>query len=592
MNGQNLENTEQRRDFKTRNLLFAMIFICVFVIPSIARAAGVQASVDRKNVTIGESLRLTISISKAGGDVDVSPIKHFKIIQQGVTNYHNIVNGKASRGVEYNYSLIPLKQGSLTIPQLKVESEGKIYKTQKIVIQVSDRKTRNSNSREVFAEAHISNANPYEGQQIIYTFKFYHAVQLGRGINFQRPDFSGFTAEQLGKETHHKIAVAGKRYDVIELRYVLVPLNPGKKTIGPAVLECNIVRSQQKNRSRGFFDNPFFGNAKLERRAVKTEALAINVKPLPAYDGDAEFSGLVGKFDIRAEIGADKLRVGDSTTLSVTISGNGNIMDAGMPKIGVSEAFKAYADDPDEAIRLNAGGYTGKKIFRTALVPIREGQYSLEPIRISYFDVSRGKYQTRMTRAFSISVSPSEKKDELEVFSAPSGEVVSLKKKVELTGQDILPLKEELDALENQKSLSPPGFIFLILLPTFFWMMMRAYLVITRKNDEPGRIMADRAEKALKNACSIEISGEEFLSCLYRSLVSAIFSKAGVRGESLTYAEAAEILLSKGYSEEIAGSAAELLEKIESAKFSGLDMDREFRESLLSETKHLFRSLS
>ena len=50
-------------------------------------------------------------------------------------------------------------------------------------------------------------------------------------------------------------------------------------------------------------------------------------------------------------------------------------------------------------------------------------------------------------------------------------------------------------------------------------------------------------------------------------------SKAGIKGESLTYAEAESILKSGGFSEEAARSATRLLEKIDSARFSGQEMD-------------------
>ena len=103
--------------------------------------------------------------------------------------------------------------------------------------------------------------------------------------------------------------------------------------------------------------------------------------------------------------------------------------------------------------------------------------------------------------------------------------------------------------------------------------------------------MAQRAEKALKKAPKIEASSEEFLACLYRALVSAIFASAGTRGESLTYAEAEEILLGCGHSDAISKQAAELLRKIESARYGGLNQEAVIKGELLSETQQLVRSL-
>jgi len=103
--------------------------------------------------------------------------------------------------------------------------------------------------------------------------------------------------------------------------------------------------------------------------------------------------------------------------------------------------------------------------------------------------------------------------------------------------------------------------------------------------------MAERSQKDLKQARKTDLSGEAFLTYLYRALVSAIFSTAGTKGESLTYAEAEEILCNNGYSTEIGTQAAGLLKKIESARYGGLIMDAGVRSDLLSETKQVVRSL-
>ena len=103
--------------------------------------------------------------------------------------------------------------------------------------------------------------------------------------------------------------------------------------------------------------------------------------------------------------------------------------------------------------------------------------------------------------------------------------------------------------------------------------------------------MGQRAEQALKDACKSGISAEEFLTCLSRSLISILLSKAGVKGESLTYIEAESILKSTGFSEEDARAATHLIERIDSARFSGQEMDSRSRETFLSETRELVRKI-
>ncbi|OQX24950.1 MAG: hypothetical protein BWK80_18185 [Desulfobacteraceae bacterium IS3] len=581
-----------------RIFLCVMLMLAIAGVPMKAYSADIRAYVDQKSVQVGESLQLTVSVSGGGGDVDISPIHDFKVISRGTSTSVQIVNGSMSRETAYNYALIPLREGNLSIPPLSVNVDGTVYQTQQITVQVSARAAQGQadedSSRKVFAQAQISNPNPYQGEQMIYTFKLFNAIRIANA-KLDKPEFAGFTAKEIGESKTYRTVISGREYNCTELNYMLIPMNAGEKSIEPATLNCDVVKPR-RGRSRSmfdsFFDDSFFGNADLEPAMFRTEAVKVNVKPLPSYNGDVKFSGLVGKFDIQAQLENSRLNVGDSTTLAITLKGAGNIMDAESPEIKVPEEFKVYKDNPEEDIQLGMSGYSGRKTFRAALVPIKEGNYVLEAIQLCYFDVSKGSYEVCSTPKLALSVSPSKEKDKLEVTSAPSEQVKPLKKKVEFTGRDILPLKEELDALESRKSLSPIRFALLLLIPALFCLMAKLFLALTRKSEDPARLMAQRAEKVLKEACSRETSGEEFLSCLYRALVSVILSKAGTKGESLTYSEAAQILRSYGYTDETAEQAAGLLEKIESAKFSGRGLDKDFREELLAETKQMVRSLS
>jgi len=565
-----------------RIFLCVMLMLAIAGVPMKAYSADIRAYVDQKSVQVGESLQLTVSVSGGGGDVDISPIQDFKVISRGTSTSVQIVNGSMSRETAYNYALIPLREGSLTIPPLPVNVDGTVYQTQQITVQVSARAAQGQadedSSRKVFAQAQISNPNPYQGEQMIYTFKLFNAIRIANA-KLDKPEFAGFTAKEIGESKEYRTVLSGMEYNCNELNYMLIPLSVGEKSIEPATLNCYVVKP------RSIFDSFF-------PAIFRTEAVKVNVKPLPPYNGDVKFSGLVGKFDVQAQLENSRLNVGDSTTLAITLKGAGNIMDAESPEIKIPEEFKVYKDNPEEDIQLGMSGYSGRKTFRAALVPIKEGNYVLEAIQLCYFDVSKGSYEVCSTPKLALSVSPSKEKDKLEVTSATSEQVKPLKKKVEFTGRDILPLKEELDALESRKSLSPMRFALLLLIPALFCLMAKLFLALIRKSDDPARLMAQRAEKALKDACSCETSGEEFLSCLYRALVSVILSKAGTKGESLTYSEAAQILRSYGYTDETAEQAAGLLEKIESAKFSGRGLDKDFREELLAETKQMVRSLS
>jgi hypothetical protein len=170
--------------------------------------------------------------------------------------------------------------------------------------------------------------------------------------------------------------------------------------------------------------------------------------------------------------------------------------------------------------------------------------------------------------------------------------IPSLKKRVEFTGRDILPLKEGLDAIAPQRSLSPLWFALFLTIPAVGFFTVRAVMQITRKDDSPGRIMADRARQALKAAAAGDSPDADFLSALYRALVSAILGRRGVTGTSLTWSEASDQLLEIGWSADDAAAAAQLLEEIESFNYSGGRLDDEKRADLLDRTRQTVRRLT
>jgi len=569
-----------------RNTVLTVIAITVLVFSLPVKAAEVRAFVDRRSIAAGESLRLTVSVAGASGTVDVTPIKDFKVISRGTSTNVKIINGRFSRETAYTYTLIPLKEGRLRIPPLSVLSDGDTFKTLEIIINVSRDPRQDVDNKDVSVESSVSNSTPFEGQQIVYTFKFYHAVQIANA-KFQQPDFSSFSAKEIDERKSYTGVFSGREYNVTELKFILIPLSAGRVIISPAILSCDIVRRVKGKR------DPFFGRTRLYSKVLRTQAIEVDVKPLPEYQGQVKFSGLVGKFDISSTLESIELSVGDSTTLSITIEGTGNIMDVESPEVEFPETYKIYADNPEEDIHFGPSGYSGKKTFRFALVPTREGHHTFPPIQLRYFDVSEGQYQVLSSPPLFVTVHPAEAKDTLEFFSASApDDKKSLKKKVEFTGRDILPLKEELDALSSRNALGLIQFLLFISAPVLCFLAAKAALALSGKNGDISIIMAQRAEKALKEAHSSAASKEAVLSCLYRALVAAIFSQAGVKGESLTYAEAQDILRVRGFSAEISARAAGLLERIEAAKFGGIQMDNDFTDNLFSETKEMIRSLS
>lgn len=572
-----------------------VIFALIFLVPGISWGGAATATVDRTVASSDEAVTLTVAVSGEGGDVDISGIRDFRVMSQGTSSSVQIINGKMSRQTTYSYALLPLKKGRLVIPPLPVNQAGKTHYTGKIVVTVNDAPAQEKGERDLFVESAVSDTSPYAGQPIAYTFRLFRAVQIANA-NLQKPDFKDFTSQELeDRKTYRKI-INGREYVVTEINDILIPLSAGSFSIGPAILKCDLVRRASRSRRSpldSFFNDSFFGQNRLEPRIYRSKPITINVKPLPADSGTPTFSGLVGRFTIESSIEQAELKVGDSSTLEVEIAGNGNLMDAEAPEVNIPDGFKIYSDAPEDNIRLDERGYTGSRTMRYALVPVQAGDFTIPPVRLKYFDVESGTYQTVETKSVSLHVSPAAEEDQLAIFRPGQNQPQQLGlsgKKVEFTGHDILPVKETLDVLESEIQLSEGGFAILLAAPAACYLLLMLVLRMVNRRENISSKMAKRSRFFLKAASQGEAAGEDYYSSLHKALIFAVRSKAKLAGESLTYAEMRQLLLQCGIGEEKAGEVEKLLKQIEGVRFGGID--QQLNREMLEKTERIVRELT
>lgn len=579
------------------------IFFLLLMMPLSVSAESLHAYVDRNPTSLDAPVQLTIHIPGKGGSVDTSVIKDFEVHSRGTSSRVEIINGRMRQEETQSYLLAPKHSGRLTVPALAVTVDGKTYHTNPIIVEVTQRTEENSTGgQDIEVQGRVTETSPYVGQQFIYTFLLRYGIEIAN-TQYTPPDFSGFTAKQIGEQQSRQGIVNGRRVQEVELSYVLIPTKSGEVTIGPAVLQCDTLeRQSRRNSARDrmfndpFFPDSFFGNRRLIPRVLRADAIALTVRPLPLEEGSTPFSGLVGEFSMETSLEKNDMKVGDSVTLSISINGTGNIMDADTPAIQVPDAFKQYADSPQSDIQLGTAGYAGKKIFRLALVAVTPGSFQVIPAPVTYFDPKKGKYCPLSASPVSIRVQPADTPQNAPVDLPPPAGNETLpgvqKKKVDFTGRDILPLKTGLDAIENRDPLSGSLFLVALILPALLFLIVEVSFKLKRKNGNPAVIMAQKSVSSMKQAArALSGDGEEFLSHLYRALVYAVCSRANTCSESLTYEEARQMLRAAGISEENAERASALMKEIDSARYSGSSLGVPVRDTLLVETAHVTKEV-
>jgi len=199
----------------------ALAFVGVLFIPALSHAQGpdiIQAEVDRTNLSTDESLVLTITVNAASGTPSqpvLPPMAGLQIVGQSSGSSVQIVNGDMTSQMTYQYRLQPTQAGDFVIDSISTTVNGQAFSTQPIVISVSqgsgatqaapglNRQTATAtetptelSGQDFFVEAEVDNPTPYQGQQILHTFRFYQAVNIRGQAEYGQPAFTGFWHDQ------------------------------------------------------------------------------------------------------------------------------------------------------------------------------------------------------------------------------------------------------------------------------------------------------------------------------------------------------------------------------------------------------------
>ncbi len=546
-----------------------------------ARATDIQvtASVDKQELTLEDSVNFSIVVegTRSAPPPQLPPLDSFKVRPRGSASSFQIINGDRSSSITYNFALLPKETGTFTIGPATVDIDGKKYRTAPITLVVKKLSAIPDTSREVFAEMVVSNKKPYVQEQVTATLRIYHRVEvknLKTDIQFQ-----GFRKEALKGPIQNTRIVNGIRYLSYEISTALFPLRPGKVEIPASVIELDQVDRARNGGASDRFD-PFgqgsiFNNfGRLKHKTLRTKPVALDVQPLPQKNHPENFSNLVGDFIISAQLSRTEVEAGDTTTLTVTVAGQGNVKDLSLSSPSWGDDFKVYEDQPEYQQTAGARFVSGEKVYTYALVPLQPGKLQVPAILLNYFDPMKGDYVSIQTQALPLTVSPGTGNSKLKVVGSDSDTTGRSGNSIQKVEEDILPIHTGLEIFESQNFTTGSGILYGIglLLPAGL------FLITSRIYKHQQRLKYDIAfsrshgayKQALKklNSLSPESDPREIareLSLIVREYLGNILN---LQGTAITATEVEEKLMKGNFNSEEIQTTRKLLKKYETLQYA------------------------
>lgn len=427
--------------------VLSLLFVTVFSWVSWANEVQVDAYVDSNQVEKGEVFILTVSVSAsksvAVNEPRLPDLRGFELLgtTSSTSSQSSFANGKFSVKITKNfiYQLVAVREGKLRIGAIDVAVEGRMQKTQPIVMDIRKqsvaRKNQRNDRRRVrprqmrdpfeemedafsqllqrrprpgyrsppgkgkesfFIQVEVDKTDVYVGEQVTASWYLYTRAAIRDIDTLKYPSLKGFWKEDIEVATSLRFEneiVNGVVYQKALLAsYALFPIKKGVAVIDPYKAKCTVAE-------RGTFG---FGRSFV--RTKGSRSVKVNVKELPVAGRPNDFTGAVGQFQVSSKLEPNTpVPANQPVTLKIRVAGRGNGKMVELPELALPESLELYDTKKEAQFFKDGRSY---KDFEVLLIPRQEGQIEIPASQLSFFDPDKGEYYSRTTPALNLSVTP------------------------------------------------------------------------------------------------------------------------------------------------------------------------------------------
>ena len=569
--------------------------------PVVAQNVSVQAAVERAEVYVGEPFRFRIVVS--GSDQvtapDLEPVAGFSVRALGggpnnseiVTTVNGNTTRQVNRGYVLNYELTAAAAGDLTIPPLTLQVEGQPQATAAIRI----RARVPQQLEEYRLQLALDREQVWVGEPVLLTTTWLWNAELGpeRMLGFSHPVLDDAAKRGLSYEHRAPAAsrndpvrlpvagrdvlwqrgqtrVDGERFASLSFATALIAEYPGQLHIGSATVVFEGVAGYRT--ARDFFGRNVRQPVR-QRFVVPSNELHLTVKALPEQGRPAEFSGLVGRFEIATRAAPLEVKVGDPMELTVTITGSGDLRRLQAPDLTRMSGFREFRVSEDSPPTLTVERAT----LRHTLRALHDEVAEIPVLRISVFDADSGGYAELASEPIPITVHPTREVTLLDVEGAaasgaangtPGGPVASGHEGIAHNYAGPMLLVDQ--RFEPLAFAASPGGLLALFAAPLLLAGVHGGLALRRLQGRPWRPGAALAN--LRRTVSVAGSGAEapvLLGALREYLADSLRTGHAVHG----FGDVVDALRKSGVGESALEELRLLFASLEAARYGGADTE-------------------
>ncbi len=403
---------------------------------------SVRAYFEPQSIARGEETTYCIAIEgKTSGQIEgqVPAPDGLTMQYSGQRTAMQFINGESSSQRIHTFTARPSDKGLYSVPEYTVKIDGKEYPVNATTLNVAE------GIAPILFFIEKPPAPLYVGQTAPLKIKLLFLSKVGlrnlspltqSGEAFALPD-----GEQKYEQTI-------ETFDNTQYNAIVWPMSVTALKSGAQSLSFN-VRAVVADTSQRHTD-PFFGNMagifsdSFSQRTIdlKTDALALDVLPLPTEGKPLNFSGAIGTFTFTAAaLNPPRAQVGEPVSVRLYLNGEGNFERISAPALDLGEGWKVYTPKQTFTPRSANEPQAGELLFEYVVIPLKEGQQRFPGVPFNYFDPRTGKYKTIHSPAVDTLVLPASAQSSPPPAVAPKTETAPARP--EDKGPQLAPQKDD-----------------------------------------------------------------------------------------------------------------------------------------------------
>jgi hypothetical protein len=367
-------------------------------------------------------------------------IPGIEVQSQSQSTNMSIVNGQVSSVTTFTYRVVAEKEGTIAIPSIELNINGKPMKTNALTLNVKKGIPRppglggtkpnqtdnpafpaNLDDSAAFLKVVPVRDEIYAGETVEVKIKAYldagmPIVNFTRELNLQGEDFifqptvgpDVQLKKVRGRRAYHfnQEKIGGRTYNVLTYKTTITAVKPGTFTLAPidysVVIQMPRKKRPQRTQRRSTldsifgsnpFDDPFFDSVMTTQKKelrLQSKPEEVRVLPLPSEGRPSHYTGAIGRFSLEVKADKTNLQVDEALKITAQITGHGNFERITELDSVTDSKWKAYPPK----IEFNSADpmkISGEKTFDYTYIAAEAATES-PAIQFAYFDPEAKKY--------------------------------------------------------------------------------------------------------------------------------------------------------------------------------------------------------